>query len=226
MASPLAQENELAHILDEQTTNSSSFMKYCRKLGNTVINTANAAGNTWRESSTVTKACIIGTTTALAAPLAILPVLGVVGFTSAGVAAGSIAASMQTAATVSGSVFALCQSAAATGVLATSTTLGVGLAAGAAAGGVTAAVCRENSDGPDNPQDETEEKIEETIEEKTEEKTEEKIEEKAEEKAEEKTEKKTEEKAEEKTEEAQIDNVLLTVPIEELARVENSVQIA
>ena len=199
MASPMAQEDELAHILDEQTTNTSSFIKYCRKLGNTVINTANSAGNKWKESSKVTKACIIGTTTALVAPLAILPALGAVGFTSAGVAAGSIAASMQTATTVSGSVFALCQSAAATGIVATSTSVGVGLAAGATAGGVTAAVCREKPRDPDNPPDGTEGKTEEKPEEKTEEETE---------------------------EEAQSDIDLLSVPVEELARVENSVQIA
>ena len=96
------------------------------------------------------KACIIGTATAVAAPLAIVPVLGVVGFTSAGVAAGSIAASMQTATTAAGSFFALCQSAGAVGAVATTTSVGVGLAAGATAGSVTVAVCSNTPRGTDN----------------------------------------------------------------------------
>ncbi|CAF2080330.1 unnamed protein product, partial [Rotaria magnacalcarata] len=93
--------------------------------------------------------CIIGAGAAIAAPLAIIPVLGVVGFTSAGVAAGSIAASMQTATTVSGSLVALCQSAGAVGAVAASTSAGVGIVAGATAGGVTAAVSK-NPRRPNN----------------------------------------------------------------------------
>lgn len=152
MATPLVHEDELEQILDEQPTNTSSFTRFFRRVGSAAINTANAAGDRWRESSTLTRALIVGTGVGLAAPLAILPVLGAVGFTSAGVAAGSMAASMQTATTVSGSIFALCQSAAATGVVATSTSVGVGLAAGATAGGVTAAVLGRSPDEPGNPQ--------------------------------------------------------------------------
>ncbi len=125
-------------------------------------NTADSAGTKWKKSSTVTKACIIGTATGLAAPLAIIPVLGMVGFTSAGVAAGSFAASIQTATTVSGSIFALCQSAGAVGAVATTTSVGVGLAAGATAGGVTAAVCKkkrrsQNNDEKEQAEDEKDE---------------------------------------------------------------------
>jgi hypothetical protein len=120
----------------------SSVVNQSKIVGNIIKDTANSVGTKWNESSTVTKACIIGSATAVVAPLAILPILGVVGFTSAGVVAGSLAASAQTATTVSGGVFALCQSAAAVGAVATSTSVGVGLAAGATAGGVTVAVCK------------------------------------------------------------------------------------
>ena len=58
---------------------------------------------------------MIGFATAVAAPLIMLPIFGVIGFTSAGVTASSLAASMQTATTVSGSLFALYQSAAVCG---------------------------------------------------------------------------------------------------------------
>jgi hypothetical protein len=136
MASYSTRENNPWEIFDQMK---SSIVNQSKKVGNIIKTTANSAGTKWKESSTVTKACIIGAATAVVAPLAIIPVLGAVGFTSAGVAAGSIAASMQTATTVSGSVFALCQSAGAVGAVATSTSVGVGLAAGATAGGVTAA---------------------------------------------------------------------------------------
>ena len=99
---------------------------------------------TLEENPKLRKGLIIGGVAvgaAVAAPFAIIPVLGAVGFTSGGVAAGSIAASLQTATTVSGSFFALCQSAGAVGAVATSTSIGVGLTAGAAAGGITATVC-------------------------------------------------------------------------------------
>ncbi len=128
----------------------SSIENQTKRVGNTIKTNANSAGTKWKESSTVTKAVIIGSVTAVAAPLAIVPVLGLVGFTSAGVAAGSLAASMQTATTVSGSLFALCQSAGAVGAVATSTSVGVGLAAGTTAGGVTAAVCRKKRHCLDN----------------------------------------------------------------------------
>ncbi len=140
--------------------NSGRFFDTAANIGNAIRNSVNAARNKWKESSTGTKAIIIGSATAVAAPLAILPVLSVVGFTSAGVAAGSLAASVQTATTVSGSFFALCQSAAATGVVATTTSVGVGLGAGTVAGGVTAAVCRKKS-RDQNKDEETQVDIEE-----------------------------------------------------------------
>jgi hypothetical protein len=129
-------------------------MNQFQNVGHTMRKTANFISTKWKKSSTVTKAIIIGSATAVAAtvaaPLVIIPALGGVGFTSAGVAAGSLAASMQTATTVSGGFFALCQSAAATGAVAASTSMGVGLAAGAAASGVTATVCRKKPRGPNN----------------------------------------------------------------------------
>ncbi|CAF0738024.1 unnamed protein product [Adineta steineri] len=166
-------ENMLSQIVDEGKSLTSSIFNQSKNVGNLTLTAANSAKTKWNESSTTTKACIIGSTAAVTAPLAILPVLGLAGFTSAGVAAaciigsaaavtaplailpvlglagftsagvaaGSIAASMQTAATASGGIFALCQSAGAVGAVATSTSVGVGLAASATAGGVTAVVC-------------------------------------------------------------------------------------
>jgi hypothetical protein len=154
MASSSILEDSRRHFFDKATNLKSTLVNQSKKAGYVIKNTANAAKNKWNESSTVTKACIIGGATAVVAPLAILPVLGVVGFTSAGVAAGSLAASMQTATTVSGSVFALCQSAAATGAVAASTSMGVGLTVGATAGGVTAAVCKEKSPSQNNSEEE------------------------------------------------------------------------
>ena len=118
-------------------------MDRAKKIGN-------FARSRWQQSSRLTKACVIGSVTAVAAPFAIIPVLGMAGFTSAGVAAGSLAASMQTATTVSGSIFALCQSAGATGVVATSTSVCVGLLTGTVTGGVAAAVSGSNSGDPKN----------------------------------------------------------------------------
>ncbi|CAF4553347.1 unnamed protein product, partial [Rotaria magnacalcarata] len=132
----------------------SSIVNQSQRVGNGIRSTANSARTRWTETSTTSKACIIGAGAAIAAPLAIIPVLGVVGFTSAGVAAGSIAASMQTATTVSGSLFALCQSAGAVGAVAASTSAGVGLVAGATAGGITAAVCKKNPHRPNNDNNE------------------------------------------------------------------------
>jgi hypothetical protein len=137
-------------MFDKGIKLTSFIVNQSKNVGNNIRTTANSAGTKWKESSTVTKACIIGSATAVVAPLAILPVLGLAGFTSAGVAAGSAAAYMQTATTVSGSVFALCQSAAATGVVATSTSVAVGLTAGATAGGVTAAVCKKKRRSQNN----------------------------------------------------------------------------
>jgi hypothetical protein len=135
-------------------------MNQFQNVGHTMRNTANFLRARWQESSTVTKAIIIGSATAAVAPLAILPALGAVGFTSAGVASRSFAAFVQTPTTVSGSLFARCQSAAATGEVATSTSMGVGLASGATAGVVTAAFCRKKPRGPNSDkqtQTETEE---------------------------------------------------------------------
>lgn len=164
MASSSTREENPRQIFHRARNLRSILINQSNKVATFTKSTANAAGKKWKESSTATKACVIGSVTTVvavaAAPLIILPVLGAVGFTSAGVAAGSIAASVQTATTVSGSIFALCQSAAATGVVAASTSMGVGIAAGATAGGVTAAVCKMNSpsqNNGDNGQVETEE---------------------------------------------------------------------
>ena len=79
----------------------------------------------------------IGVTAAVAAPFA----LGCIGFTAAGVAVGSIAASIQGAATVAGSAFAVAQSVAAVGGLSAAAGAGVTLV-GAAAGGLTEALTK------------------------------------------------------------------------------------
>lgn len=125
------------------------------RIGNftsSVVNGSRSLANNiaaiWNGSSTLTRAFIIGVPTAVAAPLLIVPALSVAGFTSAGVAAGSLAASMQGAATVSGSVFALCQSAGATGAVAASTAMGTGVTAGLTTGGITAVVFKNRSGNP------------------------------------------------------------------------------
>ena len=65
----------------------------------------------------------------LAAPVIAGAALGAVGFTSTGVAIGSIAAGVQSAlyggSVAAGSVFALCQSAGATGVIGSAATAGI-----------------------------------------------------------------------------------------------------
>ena len=150
MASYTTWVDKVAHFAGQANDLKSSIKDKSKKIGEFIKTTADNAENTWTETSTLKKACLIGAGAALLAPLAIIPVLGVVGFTSAGVAAGSIAASMQTATTVSGSVFALCQSAGAVGAVAASTSVGVGLAAGTTAGVVTAAVCKATDRGSSN----------------------------------------------------------------------------
>ena len=66
----------------------------------------------------------------LAAPVVAGAALGAVGFTSAGVAVGSIAAGIQSAvyggSVAAGSLFALCQSAGATGVIGSAATAAIG----------------------------------------------------------------------------------------------------
>jgi len=123
-------------INDEKYNLKSVALDYAKKAGSIVK-------DKWNDSSTTTKAAIVGTGAALTAPLIIIPVLGAVGFTSAGVAAGSLAASMQTSTTAAGSLFALAQSAGATGTLALSAPISVGLGAG----GVTLALNQNNSNG-------------------------------------------------------------------------------
>ena len=167
MASYLASENRQSQVLDQGNRLISSIMNQSKTVGNMIKTTAHSAGAKWKEGSTVTKAWIIGSATAIVAPLSIIPVLGAVGFTSAGVAAGSLAASMQTATTVSGSVFALCQSAGAVGAVATSAFMAVGLAAGATAGSVTAAICGKTGHSQTNEgdgQDEVEKEKQDDVE--------------------------------------------------------------
>ena len=116
MASDSTPEKDSWQILDKARNLKDTFVNQSKEIGNIMKSSASAVEDKWKESSTATKAAIIGSATAAATPLVILPVLGVVGFTSGGVAAGSIAAAIQTAATVAGSPFALLQSAAATGI--------------------------------------------------------------------------------------------------------------
>ena len=144
--------NKLWYTANEAKDLKSSIANQSEKAGGFVKTTADSAGNMWKETSTVKKACLIGATTTALAPLAIVPVLGAAGFTSAGVAAGSLAASMQTATIASGSFFALCQSAGALGAAAASTFWAVGLAAGTTAGAVTVAVYKVTNCGPSNGQ--------------------------------------------------------------------------
>ena len=153
MASYIMNKITLSQTVDKGKSLKSSIVEQSKKVGNMIKTSVNSAGTKWNESPTVAKACIIGSAASLAAPLLIIPALGVVGFTSAGVAAGSLAASMQTATTVSGSVFALCQSAGAVGAVATSTSVGVGMAAGATAASVTAAVCRKTGRRQNNEEE-------------------------------------------------------------------------
>ena len=145
--------DNLTHVAEQARVVKSAIENRSKTMGEFIKTTAENADNTWKETSSVKKACLIGAGTAVLAPLAIIPVLGVVGFTSAGVAAGSMMASMQTATTVSGSIFALCQSAGAVGAVAATTSVGVGLAAGTTAGVVTAAVCKATDRDPSNGQD-------------------------------------------------------------------------
>lgn len=123
----------------------SSIVNGSKTLADNVKSVADSAGTKWKESSTLKKVFIVSVPAGLTAPLLIIPTLSAAGFTPAGVAAGSIAASLQTPATVSGSIFALCQSAGATGVVAVPTYLATGLTTGLTTGGVTAAIVNKES---------------------------------------------------------------------------------
>eukprot|EP00128_Syssomonas_multiformis_P003848 Colp12_sorted_trinity150504_noHs@2606 len=79
---------------------------------------------------------VAGVGAAVAAPYLALPALGAIGFTSAGVAGGSIAAGLQTSVTAAGSIFALCQSAGAAGAVAASTNVIISTTAGITAAAV------------------------------------------------------------------------------------------
>ncbi|CAF1077345.1 unnamed protein product [Adineta ricciae] len=128
--------------MDSYWTSATNFLLLAidksKQAGIFVKDVAVTASEKWQNSSKTTKTVVVGTTAAVTAPLVAVPALGAVGFTSAGVAAGSVAATMQSATTVTGSIFALCQSAGAVGAVATSTSVAVGLTAGTVAGGVTA----------------------------------------------------------------------------------------
>ena len=76
-----------------------------------------------------------GVASIVAAPF----ILTGVGFGTAGVAAGSIAAAIQGPATIAGGLFALCQSAGVVGMAAT-TQAGIGAAGAAVAGAIAAIV--------------------------------------------------------------------------------------
>ncbi|XP_068728416.1 uncharacterized protein [Montipora capricornis] len=77
----------------------------------------------------------------IAAPVIATTALGAAGFTASGVAAGSVAAAVQSSffggSVLSGSLFALCQSAGATGVISTATTGLIGGTTGLAGAGTT-----------------------------------------------------------------------------------------
>lgn len=78
-------------------------------------------------------------------PILVPAALGVIGFGSAGVAAGSIAAAIQGPAVASGSLFAICQSIGATGAI-PAAWVALGGAAGAAAG-ANRSYCRCGNNG-------------------------------------------------------------------------------
>ena len=78
---------------------------------------------------------VVGVASTVSAPF----ILAGVGFGTAGVAAGSIAAAIQGPATIAGGLFALCQSAGVVGMAAT-TQAGIGAAGAAVAGAIAAIV--------------------------------------------------------------------------------------
>ncbi|KAM4723449.1 uncharacterized protein FYW61_014214 [Anableps anableps] len=125
-------------------------------------------------------------------------VLGAIGFTSAGIAAGSYAASMMSAAAIAngggvaaGSLVAILQSAGAVGLSATASAVvasvggGVGAGVGAVGGLVADKIYKQQEEKEEKEEEEKEEKEEEEKEEKKEEEKEEKKEEEKEEKKEE-----------------------------------------
>ena len=171
MASLSGEHTDAFSNVSDQVTNSrSTILNFSKMVGTRMKVASQAVSKKWKEVPTVLKVVGVGGVCAVAAPLAIIPTLGVIGFTSAGVAAGSIAASIQTATTVSGSIFALCQSAGAVGAVAASTSVAVGLTAGAAGGGLTAALCRNksNNEGSDGNVPDQEHKSDESVQSETE----------------------------------------------------------
>jgi hypothetical protein len=90
----------------------------------------------WSPSANAAKDAIIGVAIGAVAVVAVSPVLGMLGFTAAGIAAGSAAAGMQTATITAGSWFAVAQSVGAAGLSYTAMGAGTaGIAAVNVAGG-------------------------------------------------------------------------------------------
>ena len=105
MASNTIDSGNARRIFDEAKLVASKVAEQTANIGRTIAAGAYTVENKWKESTTAAKAGIAGGVAAVAAPLVIVPVLGVVGFTSAGIAAGSTAASLQTATTSSWQYF-------------------------------------------------------------------------------------------------------------------------
>ena len=150
MTSHATGEDSSTNFFERARDINAAFRKYAAQAGENIRSTANTARDKWNNSSTSTKALVVGIPIGVVAPLAIIPTLGAVGFTSAGVAAGSIAASMQTSTTAAGSLFALCQSAGATGAVAASTSAAVGAGSGLTAGGIMALIFRRRRNNSNN----------------------------------------------------------------------------
>lgn len=95
-----------------------------------------ASMRAWCDSHPIARDVAIGAVVGTAAVVAVPVGLAAIGFTSAGVAVGSVAASLQGAAVAGGSSFALAQSIGAAGLFAQAAAgLGAGVAAANVAGG-------------------------------------------------------------------------------------------
>lgn len=103
----------------------------------------------WSPSANAAKDAIIGVAVGAVVVVAVTPLLGALGFTAAGVAAGSAAAGMQTASITAGSWFAVAQSVGAAGGL-SYTAMGAG-AAGIAAVNVAGGAVRDRVVGDREP---------------------------------------------------------------------------